>query len=118
MGIYYANEIDEHLAHYGVKDMKWGKHVMARDPDYLRRIRDALVEKKLRKKKKQLSDPERIKRAKQKNRTALYGIVKGGKAGYEKRKRRRKKTYQIKKSLTTARNKARRYIKSIMNNAF
>ena len=37
MSIYYANEIDEYvakerdeyLAHYGVKGMKWGKHLMA-----------------------------------------------------------------------------------------
>lgn len=30
MSIYYANETDEYLAHYGIKGMKWGKHLKAK----------------------------------------------------------------------------------------
>ena len=44
MSIYYANEIDEYvakerdeyLAHYGVKGMKWGKHLKSSLDRYLR----------------------------------------------------------------------------------
>lgn len=39
MSVYYANEMDEYLAHYGVKGMKWGKH-LSKAAYYARKLRD------------------------------------------------------------------------------
>lgn len=121
MSIYYANEIDEYLAHAGVKGMKKGQHVMARDPDYLRRIRlgkyvsrginktgwtpgkiqrnTVVTDKEKILNKLRLSNKTGVSIAKAANKQQFLKSVKGGKLGYGARRIGRKAARKLRKAI-------------------